>query len=222
MPIASKEASVKKKSGFYTLGEEIANAITHGLGALFAVAAMVFCIVLSALDGDGLSIFAAVLYGLSLVVLYSMSTLYHAITHKKAKNVLRICDHCGIFFLIAGTYSPYLLITLRGPLGYGLFAAIWGVAVLGIVLNTVDLRRFEKLSVVLYLAMGWAAMAAIKPLYQALPSTGFWLMVGGGIVYTMGMIFYAGKWKYAHSVWHLFVLGASVMHFLSIILYVIP
>ncbi len=217
-----KEVCTKPKNGFYTLGEEIANAVTHGVGSLLAVAGMVIAIVLSSLDGDALCVFAAVLYGLSLVVLYSMSTLYHAITHKKAKRVLRICDHCGIFLLIAGTYAPYTLITLRGSMGYWLFGAIWGAAALGIVLNGMNLKRFEKLSFVLYILMGWTAMAAIRPLYLALPPVGFYLLIGGGLIYTLGLVFYIKKWKYAHSIWHLFVLGGSVLHFLSIILFVIP
>lgn len=222
MPVASERTHGGHTNGLYTLGEEIFSAITHGVGALFAVAAMIIGIVLSAWGGDAQSVLAAALYGSSLVVLYSMSTLYHAITHKKAKRVLRICDHCGIFLLIAGTYAPYTLITLRGATGYWLFGAIWGTAIVGIVLNAVNLKRFEKLSLVLYILMGWAAMAAIKPLYVALPPAGFWLLIAGGIVYTLGIVFYVKRWKYAHSIWHLFVLGGSVLHFLSIILFVIP
>jgi len=218
----TEQANTDCKNSFYTLGEEIANAITHGIGSLLAVAAMVIGIVFSALDGDGLCLLAAILYGASLVVLYTMSTLYHAITHKKTKRVLRVFDHCCIFLLIAGTYSPYTLVALRGPIGYTLFFAIWGVAVLGVVLNSINLKRFEILSLVLYLLMGWAAMLAIRPLYLALPPTGFWLLIAGGVVYTLGVIFYVGKWRYAHSVWHLFVLAGSVLHFLSVILYVIP
>jgi len=210
----------KIKIGFYSLGEEIANAVTHGVGTLLSVAALVLCIVLAAIGGDGLCLLSAILYGISLIVLYCMSTLYHAITNKTAKRVLRVFDHCSIFLLIAGSYSPFTLVTLRGTLGTVLFFTIWGVTVLGIVLNAVDLRRFSKLSTVLYVLMGWAVMVAIKPLYQALPATGFWLLVSGGLVYTLGLIFYGCKWKYAHSIWHLFVLGGSVLQFLSIVLYV--
>jgi hemolysin III len=215
-----KQKNKTAEVGFYSLGEEIANSTIHGIGALLSVAAMVVIIVLSIIDGGGVYTLAAVLYGTALVVLYCMSTLYHAVTHKTAKRMLRICDHCSIFLLIAGTYSPLMLITLKGIHGTILFATIWSVTVFGIVLNAIDLKRFEKLSLVLYVLMGWAVLVAIKPLYAALPPAGFWLVVGGGVVYTLGLIFYGCKWKFAHSVWHLFVLGASVLHFLAILLYV--
>jgi hemolysin III len=215
------ERGERVKIGFYTTGEEIFNAVTHGVGALLAVAALVLSVVFAAIFGDGLSLLAALLYGLSLLVMYSMSTLYHAITHKGAKRVLRVFDHCAIFLLIAGTYSPYTLITLRGSVGYTLFGAIWGVALIGITLKAVSMRRFEKIGVVLNVLMGWAAMFTIRPLYRALHPAGFWLLIAGGVVYTLGIVFYASKWKFAHSVWHLFVLSGSVLHFLSIILFVI-
>jgi hemolysin III len=219
------EETAKKEKirvGFYSTDEEIANAVTHGVGALLSIAALAVLIGLALIFGDGLTLFAAALYGASLVILYGMSTLYHAITHTKAKKVFRVCDRCSIFLLIAGTYSPFTLVALRGPLGFWLFGIIWGVAIVGIVLNTVNLRRFEIISVVLYLLMGWAVMIAIKTLYFTLPATGFWLLVSGGIVYTLGIAFFACKWKFAHSVWHLFVLCGSLLHFLSIIFYVLP
>ncbi len=209
----------KTKIGFYSIGEEIANAVTHGIGALLAIFGLIACILLSAINGS-LCLLSAVLYGISLVMLYCMSTLYHAVTNPRAKSVLRVFDHCSIFLLIAGTYSPFTLVTLRGTLGTALFVAIWAVTVFGIVLNAVDLKKFAKLSVALYILMGWAVVVAIKPLYMALPAAGFYLLVGGGLLYTFGIIFYACKWKYAHFIWHLFVLGGSTLHFLSILLFV--
>ena len=133
---------------------------------------------------------------------------------------MRVFDHCSIFLLIAGTYSPYTLITLKGTLGTALFISIWAVTAIGITLNAISLRKFAKISVALYVLMGWAVMVAIKPLYLSLPATGFWLLVAGGAVYTLGLIFYACKWKYAHFIWHIFVLLGSVLHFLSILLFV--
>ena len=207
---------------FYTKGEEMFNSISHGVGALLSISALVLTVVWTVLYGDGLCLLSALIYSISLILLYCMSTLYHALTHPTAKKVFRVFDHCSIFLLIAGTYTPYTLVTLRGPVGWWIFAAVWAVTVLGIVLNSISIERFTVFSMICYVAMGWVIIVAIKPLAAALPATGLWLLVAGGVVYTLGIIFYAMKWRYAHSIWHLFVLGGSVLHFFSILLYVYP
>lgn len=207
---------------FYTKGEEIFNSTSHGVGALLSISALVITVVWTVLYGDGLCLLSALIYSISLILLYCMSTLYHAITHPTAKKVFRVFDHCSIFLLIAGTYTPYTLVTLRGPVGWWIFAAVWAVTILGVVLNSISIERFNVFSQICYVAMGWVIIVAIKPLMAALPAMGLWLLVAGGVVYTLGIIFYAMKWRYAHSIWHLFVLGGSVLHFFSILLYVYP
>lgn len=206
----------------YSLGEEIFNAVSHGAGALLSIAGCVILIVFSAIWSDAYAVVSSAIYGASLIMLYTMSTLYHSITNIKAKKVFRILDHSTIFFLIAGTYTPYTLVTLRGPLGWTIFGIIWGTAAFGIVLNAISIERFRKVSMICYILMGWAIIAAAKPLYQSLSKGGLILLVAGGILYTVGIIFYAlKKYKYMHSIWHLFVIGGSILHYFSILLYVI-
>lgn len=212
--------SENKKS--YTLGEEIFNAVSHGAGALLSIAGCVILIVFSAIHGDAYSVVSSAIYGASLIILYTMSTLYHSITNVTAKKVFRVLDHSTIFILIAGTYTPYTLVTLRGAVGWTLFGLVWGAAAFGIVLNAISIERFKKVSMICYILMGWAIVAAARPLYQNLDKGGLILLVAGGILYTVGIIFYAmKKHKYMHSVWHLFVFGGSVLHYFSILLYVI-
>ena len=207
----------------YTLGEELLNAISHGVGVLFAITACVLTVVFSALHNNPYAVVASSIYGSSLIILYTMSTMYHSLKPNKAKRIFRILDHDSIFILIAGTYTPYMLVTLKGTLGWTLFGIIWGCAVLGITLKSIDLRKYKKISTIFYLLMGWAIIFAIKPLINALDIRGIYLLVGGGIVYTIGAIFFSlGKnKKYMHSVFHIFVLVASILHFFSILLYVI-
>lgn len=213
---------MEKNKKSYTLGEEIFNAISHGTGALLSIAGCVILIVFSAIHGDAYSVVSSAIYGASLIILYTMSTLYHSITNVKAKKVFRILDHSTIFILIAGTYTPYTLVTLRGAVGWTIFGIVWGTAAFGIVLNAISIDRFKKISMVCYILMGWAIVAAVRPLYQNLSKGGLILLVAGGILYTVGIIFYAmKKYKYMHSVWHLFVVGGSVLHYFSILLYVI-
>lgn len=206
----------------YTLGEEIFNAVTHGVGGGLSIAALVIMVVIAAVRGDAYKIVSAVIFGASLIILYTMSTLYHAISNRRAKKVFQVFDHCTIYLLIAGTYTPYTLVTLRGSVGWWLFGIIWGLAILGVVLNAVDMKKFNVISTILYPVMGWAIVVAFRPLCEALAPGGIWLLVAGGLCYTLGMIFYGlGKVRYMHSVWHLFVLGGSVCHFLSVVLYVL-
>lgn len=207
----------------YTLGEELMNSITHGVGALLGIAALVLCVIKSCSPLDGYKLASSIVFGITTTLLYLMSCLYHALKVNKAKRVFRVIDHCTIFLLIAGTYTPYTLITLRGLTGWILFGVVWGVGILGIVLNAVSLRRFAKLSVFCYLALGWAVLFASKQLVAALAPAGLWLLVGGGIAYTLGAVLYAigSQRRYFHSIFHYFCLIGTTLHFFSIYLYVL-
>ena len=203
----------------YTLGEELFNAITHGIGALLAVAGCVVLVVLCQQQGDSLAVVSSALYGATLIILYTMSTLYHAISNEKAKNVLRVFDHVTIYLLIAGTYTPYTLACLGGALGWTLFGIVWGAAIVGIVFSSISLSRVRKLSMICYLAMGWVVLVAIKPLWQVIGTLSMVFLVIGGVLYTGGVLFYLMKEsRYMHSIWHLFVLGGSIFHYFSILL----
>lgn len=207
-------STIKKR---YTLGEEIFNSVTHGVGSLLSIAGTVVLIVFSAINSDAFAVVSSAVYGASLIILYTMSTLYHSITNEKAKKFFRIMDHNTIFFLIAGTYTPYTLAVLRNPLGWVLFGIVWGAAAIGIVLNSIDLEKFSKISVGCYIAMGWVIIIAVKPLMSSMPFISFALLVAGGIFYTIGVIFYAiKKVKYFHSVWHIFTVIGSALHYFSV------
>ncbi|MEE3334149.1 MAG: hemolysin III family protein [Ruminococcus sp.] len=203
----------------YTLGEEIFSSVTHGLGTILAIGGTAVLIVLSAIFSDVWSVVGSAIFGASLIILYCMSTLYHAISAPRAKKFFRIMDHNTIFFLIAGTYTPITISILRGWLGWTLFGIVWGAAIIGIVLNSIDLEKFRKPSVVCYILMGWVIIIAIHPLLNVMSATSLWLLVGGGIFYTVGVIFYAiKKVKYFHSIWHIFTLLGSTCHYFSILL----
>ena len=206
----------------YPLGEEIANSVTHGVGALLAVAGLSVLVAFAAIRGTAWHVVACSIYGSTLVLLYTASTLYHSIPNARAKRTLRILDHSAIFLLIAGTYTPFTLVNLRGGWGWSLFGIVWGLAILGILLQT-GKRRHPVVAVALYVAMGWAVVVAIRPLLHAIPRGGLALLVGGGLAYTIGIVFYASKRiPYAHSVWHGFVLLGSALHFFAILLFVVP
>ena len=207
----------------YSLGEEIANSVSHGIGALLAVVGLVVLTVFAALRGNVWHIVGCSVFGVALVLVYTTSTLYHGIQHPRAKAVFRALDHSAIFILIAGTYTPFALVSLRGPWGWSLFGVIWGLAVLGIILQTGVLRRGTAASVFLYVGMGWVAVIVIKPLLDAVPPGGIMLLLIGGVAYTAGTGFYL--WRrlpYHHALWHGFVLLGSVSHFFAVLLYVIP
>ena len=213
------ENVMMRSGGFpkrYTLGEEVMNGVTHGVGALLAVAGGTLLIASSASQQDPYKLASSIVYGLSLAMLYLMSTLYHSIASPRAKAVLRVFDHCSIFLLIAGTYTPFTLVTLRQTGGWGLFGAIWGTAAVGIALNAISLRRFEKLSLLCYVVMGWAVVFQAGTLLSALSPGGLALLVAGGICYTGGILFYVLRRPYMHGVWHLFVLAGSVCHFFCV------
>lgn len=206
----------------YTLGEEIFNSVSHGVGVALACVGFGILIVLSALYGDAWAVSSSIVYSFSLFALYLASTLYHACPNRRVKGVLQVLDHCSIFLLIAGTYTPYTLITLRGALGWTLFGVVWGAAIVGVVLNAIDVRKYSRISLACYVAMGWVVVLAIRPLMASLAWNGLVLLALGGVFYTVGIIFYVIRRSYMHSIWHLFVLAGSVCHYLSILLYVIP
>lgn len=206
----------------YTVGEEIFSAVSHGIGAGLSVAALVTMIVRAARSGDGYAIIAAAIFGAALVILYTMSTLYHALTPVGAKKIFRIFDHATIFLLIAGTYTPYLLVTMRGTVGWILFCILWALTAIGIVFDAIMLERFHKIEMVLYVAMGWCIVVASKTLVASLAPGGLILLLAGGVLYTLGIIFYSRKKiRYMHSIWHLFVLAGSILHYFSVYLYVL-
>lgn len=213
---------VLPKSKQYSTGEEILNSISHGAGAVFAACGTALLIVFAAFFSDAWGIVSSAVYGFSLIVLYTMSTLYHAITNVRAKRVMRVLDHSSIFLLIAGTYTPISLVTLHGPLGWVVFGLIWGSAVIGIVFNAVSIERFKKLSLILYIASGWAVVIAAKPMITTMRPGGLWLLLIGGLFYTGGIFFYVQKKRrWFHGIWHLFVLLGSIAHYLSILFYII-
>lgn len=207
----------------YSLGEEIMSAVIHGVGALLAIAALVLCTIVSASRGSAVSVISSIIYGVTLIILYTMSTLYHSLAINNAKRVFRIIDHCSIFLLIAGTYTPYTLVALEKPLGYYIFAIVWGIAILGIVLNSINLKKYKLISLISYVVLGWVIIFAYGPLKEAVDWSGVLLLIAGGVIYTIGAIVYAfgKKIKYFHSIFHIFVLAASILHFLSILLYVL-
>lgn len=211
-----------KISKRYSLGEEIFNAVSHGTGGLLAIAGTVVLIVLCAVYSDAWAVVSSCIYGASLIILYTMSTLYHAISNERAKRFFRIMDHNTIFFLIAGTYTPFTLVSLRGKIGWVLFLVVWIAAAVGIALNSVDLEKYRKPSIVCYVAMGWVIVFAIKPMIEAVPKNSLVFLLVGGILYTVGIIFYAmKKLKYFHSVWHLFTVAGSVFHYFSVMLAIV-
>lgn len=198
--------------------EEIINSITHGIGTLLSVAALVLLVILAVRKGDVWHIVSYSIYGTTLVLLYLSSTLYHSFTKEKLKNLFARFDHAAIFLLIAGTYTPFLLTVLRGTLGWVLFGIIWGVALVGVVIRSIYLTRFRKLMVGLYLAMGWMFVVAVGPMIKNLPALSVIFLFLGGIFYSVGVIFYVKRnLKYGHGIWHLFVLAGSIMHFFAVI-----
>jgi len=206
-----------------SLGEEIANSITHGIGAALSTVALTILVVFAALKGDAWRVVSFAIYGTSLVIMYTSSTLYHAFTNKKLKRYFRIMDHSSIFLLIAGTYTPITLLPLRATgWGWTIFGLIWGLAIFGILFKFLFYGKLEKLSVVFYIIMGWLAVVAIKPMLANLPlGLLIWIAIGG-LSYTLGIVFYAWeKLPYSHSIWHLFVLGGSISHFFGILLYLV-
>ena len=210
----------------YTRAEERFNMISHIVGGGMGIAATVLCVVAAALEGNVYGVVSGAIFGGSMVALYTISSVYHGLHGGTGKKVMQILDHCTIYFLIAGTYTPFCLCTIRqhdSALGWGTFGFVWALAVVGIVLNAIDLKRFQKVSMVLYLGMGWCIILTGKLIVELLGGTGFALLVGGGVAYTVGAVFYGlgHKKRYIHSVFHLFCLVGSGLHILCILFYVI-
>ena len=213
--------STEKKKRAQTMGEELANTISHGVGALLAAVGAAPLIVRGMMSGSGKTVFSLTAYGLSLILLYTASAVYHAVRHPEVKRALRVMDHCSIFVLILGTYIPMSLLVVGGRTGWMLFLTNTTLAVIGITLNAIDLKRFDRLSLVLYALMGWLIVAALRAIVQALPPLGLGLLVAGGVAYTVGIIFYKSQRRYMHFVWHLFVLAGSALQYACIALYCI-
>jgi len=207
----------------YTPREELANSLTHGLGVVLSLAGLVLLVLGSAQHGTAWHVVSTAIFGTTLVLLYTASTLYHSLRGAELKQLLRKFDHAAIFLLIAGTYTPFVLVTLRGPWGWSLFGVVWGLAIAGVTIKFWLAGRYRLASTLIYLAMGWLVMVAIKPLVAALPAGGVKLLIAGGLCYTGGAAFYL--WKrlpYHHAIWHLWVLGGSACHWAAVFLYVVP
>lgn len=221
-----KNEKKENKLPIYTLGEELFSSISHGIGALLAIAGCVMLIIFGALYGNAWGVVSGSVYGATLIILYMMSTLYHAIANKKAKYVFRVFDHTSIFLLIAGTYTPITLVTIRPvnpALGWTIFGIVWAVSVLGIVLNSISVEKSKVFSMIAYVVMGWLIVIGFKTFSAEIGKEGMWFMLAGGIAYTVGIIFYAlKKVKYMHSVWHFFVLAGSILQYFGILFHVIP
>lgn len=207
----------------YEPKEEIANAITHGIGALLSLAGLVLLIVFASIKGTAWHVVSFTVYGVSMLLLYSCSTLVHSFKEGKVKDLFEIFDHSSIYIYIAGTYTPFMLIAARGPLGWTLFGIVWGIAIVGVVFKAFFVKRFLFMSTIFYLIMGWLIVFAWGPLTAAVPAPGITLLVVGGILYSLGTIFYVWRgFPYHHAIWHLFVLAASIVHFFAILLYLLP
>lgn len=210
----------------YTRGEEIFNMVSHIVGGAFGIAALVLCVVFSAIKGDAWAVVGSAIYGASMVVLYTMSSIYHGLRPPMAKKVMQVIDHCTIYLLIAGTYTPILLVAVR-PVSpawcWVIFGIVWGLAVLAGVLTAIDLKKYSKLSMACYIGMGWCIVIAAKTVIEAVPFAGLMWLLAGGISYTVGAVLYGlgKKRRYAHSVFHLFVVMGSILHFICIFFYVL-
>lgn len=207
----------------YSLAHEVTNSVTHGIAAALSIAGLSVLVVLASLQGDPWRIVSFSIYGGTLVALYSASALYHGIQTPRVKQVLRHLDHVAIYLLIAGTYTPFALVMIRGGWGWFLFGTVWALAALGIAIKTFTVDRFQVFSIVLYLVMGWLVVIAIKPTIAAIPLHGMIWMIIGGLFYSLGVIFYVcEKIPFNHAIWHLFVIGGSTCHFFVVALVVLP
>ncbi len=214
----ARQRRIEERYRTLSLGEEIFNSITHGIGTLLSIAALVVLVVFASIRGNAWHVVSFSIFGATLVMLYLASTLYHSFTKEKVKNLFARFDHAAIFLLIAGTYTPFLLTTLRGALGWTFFGIIWGLAITGVVIRSIYLTRFRKLMVAIYLIMGWMFVLAIVPMIKHMPTSSIVFLFLGGAFYSIGVIFYMWrKLKYGHGIWHLFVLAGSIMHFFSVL-----
>jgi len=207
----------------YSIGEEIASSVIHGIGILLSIAALIVMVIFATRYGTAWHVAGATVFGCGLIIAYTSSTLYHSFQKARIKAVFRVLDHVSIFILIAATYTPLTLVNLRGPWGWSIFGVVWGLALFGIIVEFSALRRFRLASVLLYLGMGWTIIVAFKPLLAMVQTGGLILLLAGGLFYTIGCLFYA--WRrlpYNHAIWHLFVLAGSASHFFAVLFYVLP
>ena len=203
--------------------EEIINSVTHGVGLALSVVGLVILEVLAALRGTPWHVVSVSIYGATLVILYASSTLYHAFRSPPLKRVFKIIDHSAIYLLIAGTYTPFTLVTLRGPWGWTLFGLVWALALAGIAFKAFFVDHFVIASTIVYLTMGWLVIIAIKPVIAVVPYRGLLLLLAGGLCYTVGVGFFAAsRMRYGHAIWHLFVLSGSIIHYFAVLFYVLP
>ena len=206
----------------YTLKEEIASATSHGIGVGLGIAALVVLVVLSAKQHDTWKVVSSAIFGATIIAMYLASTLYHSLPQPELKRFFKTLDHASIYLLIAGSYTPFTLVTIRGPWGFSVFSVIWALAAMGVAFKIFFVYRFQVVSIIAYVLMGWIVLIAINPIYHALPKGGLLWLLAGGLCYTVGVIFYAWKSaKYTHSIWHLFVLAGTICHFCSVLFYVI-
>jgi hemolysin III len=207
----------------YSPLEELLHSASHGIGLLLSIAGLVLLVDLALVRGGGARLVTACgIFGVTLILLYLTSTLYHGVRDARAKRILRVLDHSAIYLLIAGTYTPFTLVSLGGAWGWTLFGIVWGLAILGILLKVFAMGRLRWLSIVLYLGMGWLALVALGPMIRAVGPEGMWLVFLGGMAYTSGVVFYVWRRPYCHAIWHAFVLAGSILHFFAVLLYVIP
>ena len=217
------KVSIQAASQFYTLGEEIAHSVSHGFGAALSIAGLTLLVVLAVQNGSPLQVISFSVYGGTLVIQYLASTLYHSFQHPPLKRIFQVIDHASIYLLIAGTYTPFLLVGVQGKLAWTFLALIWGIAILGISFKALFFDRFQRLSVLAYILMGWLGIVLIQELLVTIPIGGLIWMAVGGVIYTIGVIFYAlNKIRYMHAVWHFFVLAGALCHWLFIYLDVVP
>lgn len=218
MELGKEDVAVVK-----TAMEEIMNAITHGIGAIFAIIGLSILTASAYINGGAWHMASGIIFGVSMVLLYLASTLYHSFTNQRIKDILKIFDHAAIYLLIAGTYTPFTLIPLHGTVGWIIFGIVWGLAFLGILLKIFFVKRFKVLSTLCYLLMGWFAVVMIDPLLSSIHIYGLYWLIAGGLFYTVGAIFYLlQRLPYHHAIWHLFVIAGSVAHFIVILNYVLP
>lgn len=207
----------------FTKGEEIANAITHGVAALLSVAGLVVLIVSSAINGTALHVVTFTIFGATMVILYTSSTFVHALPKGKAKDVFEVLDHSSIYLFIAGTYTPFTLLVIQGAMGWSIFGVVWGIALFGIVFKVYFVKRFLFTSTLLYIGMGWLIVIGWSQITNNLESSGVYLLVAGGLCYTLGTIFYMWRgFKFHHMIWHLFVIAGTIFHYFCVLFFLLP
>ena len=218
-----KMMSSKTIAPSYSIGEEIANSVTHGVGLILAIAGLAVLIAFASRLGNAWHVVSCAIFATTLILQYAFSTLYHSIQLPRAKSVMRVLDHSAIFLLIAGTYTPFMLVNLRGTWGWTLFGIVWTLALLGVLFQVSLLRRWQGISLSLYIGMGWVVVIAIKPMLASVAPGGLILLLLGGLAYTSGVVFYLWeRLHYNHAIWHGFVLAGSILHFFAVLFYVIP